>query len=161
VSTYTTAEAALLTRIRAYNAGATFTTTNSSRGDFRVLNNQGVTQACVLMMARDSEFGDNLGGGRGTHGKRQQRHYVGAVLFRARGQADDGTSYQALTTLADALIAYLDTYQRPDSTPAIKRAEVIGATVPRLSARWAAWLFQALTIEVLTETSPTLQEGAH
>jgi hypothetical protein len=161
VSTYATAEAALLARIRALNSGDTFLAANSSRGDFTVLNRAGVRQACVLMMVRDSEFADNLGAGRGTHGKRQQRHYVGAVLFQARGQADDGTSYQALTALADSLIAYLDTYQRPDDTAGIKRSEVVGATVPRLSARWNAWLFQTLTIEVLTETTPTLQEGAH
>lgn len=162
MSTYATTEEAVLSRIRALNSGDTFTVTNSSRGDFRVLNNSGVVNACVLMMARDSEFADNLGQGRGTHGKRQQRHYVGAVLFRARGTADDGTSYQALTTLTDALIAYLDTYQRPADTPtSIKRMEVVGATVPRLSARWNAWLFQTVTIEVLTETTPTLQEGSH
>ena len=162
MATYTAAEIALLTRIRAYNSGSTFTTNNSSRGDFRVLNNKAVTQACVLTMVRDSEFADNLGGGRGTYGKRQQRHSIGAVLFQARGAVDDGTSYQALTTITDALIAYLDTYQRPDDTPtSIKRMEVVGATAPRLPARWAAWIIQVITIEMMTETAPTIQKGAH
>lgn len=160
MSTYTTAEAALLTRVRAYNSGATFTTNNSSRGDFRVLDRANTGQACVLMQMRDSEMADDLGQGRGSHGKRQQRHYIGAVLFQGRGQEDDGTTYQALTTLTDALIAYLDTYQRLGLGDPIKRAEVVGATVPRLSARWSAWLFQMLTVEVVTETSPVLAEYA-
>jgi hypothetical protein len=158
MSTYTTAEAALLTRVRAYNSGATFTTTNSSRGDFRVLNNEGVTQAAVLMQATRSEFGDNLGQGRGTHGKRQQRHRIGIVLFQARGQADDGTSYQALAALTDALIAYLDTYPRLNNATGVKRAEVIEASEPRIR-RDSAWIFQTLLVEVMTETVPVLIEG--
>jgi hypothetical protein len=160
MSTYATSEAALLVAVRASSAGAVFTATNSSRGDFRVLNNEGVTQAAVLMQAAASQFGDNLGQGRGTHGKRQQRHRIGLVIFQARGQADDGASYQALAAVTDALIGYLDTYPRLNNATSVKRAEVTEASEPRIR-RDSAWIFQTLLVEVLTETAPVLVEGPH
>ena len=160
MSTYATTEAALLTAVRASSSGAVFTTANSSRGDFRVLNNDGVTQAAVLMQASRSEFGDSLGQGRGTHGKRQQKHMIAIVVFQARGQADDGTSYAALQATTDALIAYLDTYPRLGNATNVKRAEVTEASEPRIR-RDSAWIFQTVLVEVLTETSPTLAEGPH
>lgn len=160
MSTYATSEAALLTTVRASSNGAVFTAANSSRGDFRVLNNEGVTQAAVLMKASKSEFGDNLGQGRGTHGKRQQRHHIAIVIFQARGQADDGTSYQALQSVTDALIGYLDTYPRLNNAANVKRAEVTEDSEPRIR-RDSAWIFQTVLVEVLTETAPVLVEGPH
>ena len=160
MSTYATSEAALLTAVQASGSGDVFSATNSSRGDFRILNNEGVTQAAVLMQAARSEFGDNLGQGRGTHGKRQQRHQIAVVVFQARGQADDGTSYQALQATTDALIAYLDTYPRLNDAANVKRAEATEASEPRIR-RDSAWIFQTVLVEVLTETAPVLIEGPH
>jgi len=160
MSTYSTAEAALLAALRASSGGAVFTVANSSRGDFRVLNNEGVTTAAVLMQASRSEFGDNLGQGRGTQGKRQQHHRIAVVVFQARGQADDGTSYQALASVTDTLIAYLDTYPRLSNATNVKRAEVVEASEPRIR-RDSAWIFQTVLVEVLTETAPVLAEGPH
>lgn len=160
MSTYATSEAALLTRVRAYSAGAVFTTTNSSRGDFRVLNNEGVTQAAVLMQASRSEFGDDLGRGRGSHGKRQQRHRIALIVFQARGQIDDGTTYAALLTITDALIAYLDTYPRLSNATSVKRAEIVEVSEPRIR-RDSAWIFQTILVEVMTETAPQLVETAN
>jgi hypothetical protein len=160
MSTYAASEAALLAAVRASSGGAVFTATNSSRGNFAVLNNEGVTVAAILMQATRSEFGDNLGQGRGTQGKRQQRHRIGIVVFQARGQADDGTSYQALVSVTDALIAYLDTYQRLGNATNVKRAQVVEASEPRIR-RDSAWIFQTLLVEVLTETAPALVETAH
>ena len=150
----------MLTAVQASASGAVFTTVNSSRGDFRVLNNEGVTSAAVLMQASRSEFGDNLGQGRGTHGKRQQHHRIAIVVFQARGQADDGTSYQALQVTTDALIAYLDIYPRLNNATNVKRAEVVEASEPRIR-RDSAWIFQTVLVEVLTETAPVLVEGPH
>jgi hypothetical protein len=156
MSTYATAEAALLTAVQASG----FTATNSSRGNFAILNNEGVTVAAVLMQASRSEFGDNLGQGRGTHGKRQQRHRIAVVVFQARGQADDGTSYVALQATTDSLIGYLDTYPRLNNATNVKRAEVTEASEPRIR-RDSAWLFQTILVEVLTETAPVTVEGSH
>jgi hypothetical protein len=160
MSTYATSEAALLTTVRALSSGSVFTAANSSRGDFRVLNNEGVTAAAVLMQESRSEFGDNLGQGRGTHGKRQQRHRIAIVVFQARGQADDGASYVALQGVTDSLIAYLDTYPRLGTATSVKRAEVTEASEPRIR-RDSAWIFQTVLVEILTETQPVLVEGPH
>lgn len=160
MSTYVPSEEALLTAVRASGNGAVFTTTNSSRGDFQVLNNQGVTTAAVLMMGGRSEFADNLGGGRGTHGKRQQRHRIAIILFQARRQDDDGATYTEQVDATDDLIAYLDTVPRLSTTSVIKRAEVVEAAEPRVR-RDSAWIFQTILVEILTETAPTLLEGPH
>jgi hypothetical protein len=159
VSTYATSESALLTAVRASEGGATYTEVNSSRGDFSVLNGTGVTRAAVLMQAGASEFGDNLGQGRGTHGKRQQRHRIAIIVFQARRQDDDGYTYVALKEAADMLIAYLDTVPRLNGAP-VKRAEVIELSDVRRQ-RDRAWIFQTVLVEILTETAPVLVEGPH
>lgn len=158
MSTYATSEAALLTLIRAYSSGAVFTTNNSSRGGFKVLNNQNVSQAVVLMQARASENGDDLGGGRGTQGRRQQRHYIAMIVFQTRGAVDDEVSYTALSTLTDALVAYLDTYQRLNGAANVKRAQIREIGEPRIQ-RDKAWIYQAVLVEVQTETTPTIAGG--
>jgi hypothetical protein len=152
MSTYVTAETALLTQIRSYNSGLTFTEDNSSRGDFRVLNNTAVAQAAVLMQAGRSEFGDNLGQGRGSMGKRQQRHRIGIILFQARAQNNDGVTYQSLVSLTDGLITYLDKYPLLGGATSVKRAEVVEASEPRIR-RDRPWIYQSILVEVLTETA--------
>jgi len=153
MSTYTTAETGLLAVLQTYG----FTPDNSSRGDFRVLNNEGVAQAAVLLQAAPSEFGDNLGGGRGAMGKRQQRHRIACILFQRRA-GSDGENYTALATMTDAVIAYLDTYPLLSATSGVKRAEVVSASEPRIR-RSSDWLYQTLLVEVLTETAPVLTES--
>lgn len=160
MSTYATSEAALLTTVRASGGGALFTEINSARGDFAVLNGTGVVSAAVVMQAGASEFGDSLGQGRGTHGKRQQRHRIGIVVFQARRQDDDGYTYVALKETVDTLIAYLDTYPRLGNAANVKRAEVTEVTDVR-RVRDRAWVFQSILVEVLTETTPILAEGPH
>jgi hypothetical protein len=152
MSTYTTAEAGLLAAITAYG----FSSANSSRGNFNVLNNEGVTQAAVLLQAAPSEFADNLGGGRGSMGKRQQRHRIALILFQRRN-ANDGDNYTNLLTLCDAVVAYLDTYPGLNGTSGVKRAEIVSASEPRIR-RDSDWLYQTVIVDVLTETSPALVE---
>lgn len=157
MSTYTTTEEALLAVVRASGA---FTEQNSARADFTVLDRAGVTNAAVLIQAGPSEFGDNLGGGRGAHGKRQQRHRIAIVLLQARGQTNDGVAAVALQAARDTLIGYLDTYPRLGGASDIKRAEVVEVDVPRVR-QTMTWIFQAIMVEVMTETAPALQEGPH
>lgn len=157
MSTYATSEQALLECIRLLSD---YTDANSARGDFRVIDAKGVTLACVLTQAGNSEFGDNLGQGRGTQGKRQQRHRINAIVFQKRLQDADGPTYTALGTAVSALIAHLDTYQRLNNGPSIKRAEVVDAGVP-LRRRDSTHIYQAVVVEVLTETAPVLVEASH
>lgn len=156
MSTYSAAEAAALEIVR---LESTFIETNSSRGDFRALDAKGADFACVLLMAGPSEMGDNLGNGRGTHGKRQQRHRIGVVVFRKRGQAitGDGLVYTALTEMVDTLVARFDTSPRLNGAVGVKRAEVDRVTEPRIR-RDSPWVYQTILLDVLTETEPTLTE---
>jgi hypothetical protein len=160
VSTYSLAEAALLAAVRASGSGAVFTEQNSSRADLTVLDRAGVTSAAVLVQGGASEFADNLGQGRGTYGKRQQRHRIAIMLIQARGQVDDGTAATALHAAHDALVGYLDTVPRLNNAASVKRAEAVEADVPRLR-RDNAWIYQVVMVEVLTETQPNLVEGPH
>lgn len=155
MSTYATSEAALLSVVRLLG---TFTATNSSRANFSVLDAQAVSQAAVIVQVRSSENGDDLGNGRGSHGKRQQRHWMAIVVLQARGQTDDGASYTTLTTLTDTLVAHLDKYQRLNNAANVKRAQVREITEPRVR-RDSAWLFQTILVEVLTETEPVITGG--
>ncbi len=148
MSTYSTTEAALLQTLQDYG----FDDLSSSRGDFSILNNKGVARAVVLMQARPSEFAFDLGGGRASHGKRQQRHVIACVIFQARGQNNDGVSYVALTELTDALIAYLDKYPLLGAAANVKRADVGEATEPRIR-RDKAWIYQTVFVSVDTETT--------
>lgn len=159
MSTYSTTEAALLAFIRTLNSGDTYTAANSSRGDFGVLNNDGVQTAAVLIKGGSSEFGDNLGQGRGAFGKRQQRHQIAIVLLRDRRQDTDSANYTALQSSADTLIAYLDQYPRLNNASGVKRAQAISDSEPRVR-QGAAWMYQTILVEVITETEPALQEVA-
>lgn len=158
MSTYTTSEAALLDVVRLLDNGAAFDSNNSSRGGFRALNAKGADWACVLMQARASRMGDNLGQGRGTHGKRQQEHEIACTVFRKRKQDDDEDAYTALTTMTDALVALLDTYPRLNGAASVKRAEVI--TIGDVRYREGKpWIYQSVLVRVLTETAPVLVES--
>lgn len=159
MSTYAVTEAAALEIVRMLSA---FDENNSSRGDFRALDAKGTDWAAVLLMAASSEFGDNLGNGRGSHGKRQQRHRIGIAVFRKRGQAQggDGDVYTELTELTDSLVALFDTYPRLNGADNVKRVEIDRVTEPRIR-RDSPWIYQTILLEAMTETSPTLTETMH
>lgn len=158
MSTYAAAEAALAAVVRLLDSGNVFTTDNCRQGDYRALDAQGALYACVLTKAGRSEYGDNLGNGRGAHGKRQQRHRIGVLLFRKRRQDADGEAYTDLTTQADAVVGLLDTYPRLNNTSGVKRAEVVESGEVRVR-RDSPWIFLPLLVEVLTETEPSLVES--
>lgn len=159
MSTYAAAEAALAAVVRLLDSGNVFNADNCRQGDYRALDAQGAVYACVLTKAGRSEHGDNLGNGRGAHGKRQQRHRIGVLLFRKRRQDADGEAYTDLTAQADAVVGLLDTYPRLNNTSGVKRAEVVESGEVRVR-RDSPWIFLPLLVEVLTETEPTLAETA-
>lgn len=159
MSTYAASEAALAAVIRLLDSGNVFDADNCTQGDYDALDARGKDYGCVLTKAGRSEYGDNLGNGRGAHGKRQQRHRIGVLLFRKRKQAKDGdgAAYADLTTQADAVVALLDTYPRLNGASGVKRAEVVESGEVR-TRRDSPWIFLPLLVEVLTETEPTLVE---
>lgn len=162
---YTTAEAALLTLVRAYEGGAVFTAANSSRGDFSATDAPGYRQYAVVMMAGESDYGDALFG-RGAHGKRQQRHRMSVLLFQARqqGLGGDGAAYSALLTLTDGVAAWLERYPRLDGASGVKRAEIVRIGKVRTTQTPAGapgpHLLQPILLDVLCETEPAQAESA-
>lgn len=160
MSTYAVSEAALAAVIRLLDSGNVFDTANCTQGDFDALDTRGKDYGCVLAKAGRSEYGDNLGNGRGAHGKRQQRHRIGVLLYRKRkqGKDGDGAAYVALTTQADALIGLLDIYPRLNNASGVKRAEVVESGEVR-ARRDSPWIFLPLLVEVLTETEPAIEES--
>lgn len=148
MSTYATTEQALLTLLVSYGYSAQ----HAARGDFSILNNAGVTQAVVLLQARPSVFAFDLGEGRGSHGKRQQRHWIALIVYQARGQNNDGVTYTALAGQTDGIIVHLDKYPLLNSAANVKRAEVVEASEPRIR-RDKPWIYQMLLLEVTTETA--------
>lgn len=158
MSTYTTVAAGLLAVLKAYDNGAVFASDNAKIDDFTALDAQGRTEAAVVAQAAPSQFGDNLGQGRGTHGKRQQRHRLVVALYVKRLQDDDGATVAALHALADGVIGWLDTYPRLNNTSSVKRAEVVEASDVIIS-RDSPNALITLMVEVLTETAPVLVES--
>lgn len=156
MSTYATTEQAALELLRTVDQ---FDEANTSRGDFRALDAKGTNWAAVLLMAGPSEMGDNLGNGRGTHGRRQQRHRIGLAIFRKRGQAPegDGALYVELTEVTDTVVALFDTYPRLNGAARVKRVEIDRVTEPRIR-RDSPWIYQTILLDAMTETEPTLTE---
>lgn len=135
MSIYPAIETAVLTLVRAYNSGATFTTSNSSISDWRVLDASGTDYAAVVMMERDSQFGTSLDG-RGAMGKWQELHYPAVEVFRKRGQGTggDGASRTELVALVSLLDIYLSRYHRLNDTAGVKRMVIERISRPALTA---------------------------
>jgi len=126
---YQTCTTALLTLIRAYNAGATFTTATSGENDWRVLNQ--ASAAAVVHMAGDTQEGDALNGF-GSAGKRQALHEIGVTIAQPIGAGDDATALNSLDALCEALMTYLRPYARLNNTSGVKRAEIVRRTRDRV-----------------------------
>jgi hypothetical protein len=127
---YTSVLAALLTRVRAYNAGATFDTDNSAADDWTMLDSPDPVVA-VLTMAEDSAEGDSLDG-RGTAGKRQARHGIGVLVGARIGDGKDSAALATLHSTCDGLMSYLRSYARLNNTAGVKRAEIVSRSRARL-----------------------------
>lgn len=159
-------ETALLTLVRAYNSGATFDTANSSIGDFRVMDAKGSRASAVVLRRSPSDYGSNLSG-RGSHGAREEEHHLTVIVAYKRLQAaeGDGPIYTDLTTLTDALAAYLAAYGRlgQGSSGSIQRAQIVRVSDPRLNRRGAVetstHLVQTIDMDVLTRDAVSYASG--
>lgn len=158
MSDYATVEAAALTTLRLYGSGAIFTTANSSRGDYSVLDAPGDSAAVIQQMAA-TETADRIDG-RGAHGRRQWRHTLAITLFRrlGTGQGGDGAAYAALQTLTAAVAAHLLRYPRLGGASGVKRAQVIKVGAPMADGRPHIW--QTITVMVDAESEIAYVEDA-
>jgi hypothetical protein len=132
VSTYTTAEAALLTLVRAYNSGATFTPANSSVDDWRVLDASSTTVAAVLEMAAPTIERTVTATEYGAYGEYQEVHQIGVWICAARGQGagGDGAAKAACKTLTEAVKDYLRPYRRLNAAAGVRSAAILRTTDP-------------------------------
>jgi len=133
MSTYATAEQALLTLVRAYSGGV-FTSTNSSVDDWRVLDASGTDAAAVLEMAGASVEREvtNSRDARsyGDYGEYQEVHQIGVWICIKRGQGlgGDGAAKAACKTLTEAVKDYLRGYRRLNGATSVRAALILKTT---------------------------------
>ena len=132
MSTYGVAEAALLTLVRAYAAGAVFTTANSAVDDWVMLDAPGTTVAAVLEMAGDTREDIVTQGGYGVYAEYQEEHQIGVWLCvkREQGLGGDGAAKAALKTLTDAFRDYARPFRRLNNATGVRQALMTTTTAP-------------------------------
>lgn len=165
---YTDAEQATLDFLRTYPT-VTFDTTNSSRGDWKVLDRTGVDTSAILEQAGNSLYGDEVGI-RGVQGAVQEQHDVGIWICQKRKQSKDGGDgkiYTAMLDVVEGLIAYFAQYERIQSPdPNLQRVQVIRAETPVFiaptnDASQSTHRAQRLIVRVWMQFFPDIQEYSH
>lgn len=160
---YQTIQTAVLTLVRAYNTGLTFTTATSAEDDWRVLDNSVGNVSAVVTQAGDSTE-DYLLNGRGAHGKRYAQHEVGVMVAASIRTDNDADTLQTLYSTVEALKAYLRKYPRLNNTAGVIHAQISRTTRRRpiapvtdetRSTHWA----QMIVVQVVEEMSLALLES--
>ena len=158
---YTDIESALLATCRASSSGTVFTTANSSRGDYAVLDAAGVTLSLVITKAAASEYANRINN-RGQHGARQRRHLIAIEVFarRQQGLGGDGAAYVAVTGAVDTLIAYLEQYPRLGSGVTSLRTALPVETSEVFVSEASPFYMQRITVEAFEESIIDFKESA-
>ena len=132
MSTYASAEAAILTLVRSYASGSVFTAVNSAIDDWLVADAES-DEAAVLTQVGDIEEADAFDGERGSHGTRQERYRIGVhLLVKVRdGEGGPGAADAALKTLTAAMRTHLRQYERLNGATGIKRAQIERTSQPQ------------------------------
>jgi hypothetical protein len=138
VSTYTTAETALLALVRSYGAGLIFTEENSAAEDTLVLD-AGTGVAAIVAMAGESVEGDKIDD-YGEHGAYVERHQIAVWVCVERGTGDggDGAISQECKALTESVKDYLRPYERLNGAPGVLRAQIVRTGAPDLISRSTA-----------------------
>lgn len=167
--TLTSVALALLVRVRAYNSGATFTTTNSSFAEYTVLDAASAV-AAIVDVAGDSLVNPALPDGTrqaGSQGKLMELHDLSVTVAYKRGVGADGDGAlkEDLTTLTDGLLAELIRYPRLNGATGVTKAQVIRRNLPydiapaQPEGAPSTHLAQDLFVRVWTETTPAYVES--
>jgi hypothetical protein len=160
---------ALLVRVRAYSSGAVFTTSNSSYGEYTVLDAASAV-AAIVDIAGDSLVNPAMPDGTrqaGAQGKLMELHDLSVTVAYKRGVGTDGDGAlkEDLTTLTDALLADLIRYPRLNNTSGVTKAQVIRRNIPydiapaQPEGAPSTHLAQDLFVRVWTETTPAYAES--
>lgn len=176
MSTYPTAENALLALVRAFNTAivlndqstaVAFSSANSSADDWLVLDAAGPVAAVVEMVGASLE-GDNLDG-RGAHGMVQEKHAIGVWLCVARGVGvnGDGQAKANIKTLTEAFKDYLRPLDRLSVGAPVSRAMIVKTSEPSYisptnNIEAATHVAQLVTLTVYCESdAPEPNEGGY
>ena len=149
---YTSGEALVLTRLRAIS-GSTWTSSNSSRGNWSILNSGASDHYAILAMAPGTNDGYAI--------SMTLRNYVTKIeVWQA--YTDDGTSYTNLLGYYEAILDMFDQYRKlGDTGGTIQDARC--ARWGQVEERWSAgggprWLKQDFFIEWTEENSISYAE---
>jgi hypothetical protein len=170
--TLTTTAAALLTLVRAYGGGVVFYdgdagVKNSEFGDWSVLDARGTDYAAVITVNADSISGDTVPDGQGSYGVQgafSELHELAITVAVKRGQGlgADAATENALTTLTDALRAFLVTYQRLNNAANVRRALIVRTSLPypitESTDTPGTHRAQDIIVRVVCDTLPTFVE---
>jgi hypothetical protein len=136
MTTYLTAEAAVLTLLRAYNAGATFTVANSVVDDWTIIDT--APTSAFVEMGDDTieavEINDY-----GAHDEYQEQHTISLWICQKRstGAAGDAALKQGLKTLTEAVKDYLRPYRRLNNATGVRSMQISSTTPPLMIRRTA------------------------
>lgn len=160
MSTYPTAEAAVLAVVRASGG---FTADNSARNDWQVLDAP-TSLSAVVAMAGDSLEGDNLDG-RGDHGYYQEKHLIGINVCVAVGNG--ATPFAELMALLMASVEHIKdeirSHDRLNLPAVISRAQPTRTTKPApvLAQRETTHFMQQIVVTVWCEAVYPTSEGGY
>jgi hypothetical protein len=160
---YQTIQTAVLTLVRAYNSGATFTADTSSEDNWNVIDNSVSNVSAVVTQAGDTIESYDLNG-RGVHGKRYAQHEVGVLVASSIRTDNDADALQTLYTTVEALKTYLRKYPRLNNTTGVKHAQINRTTrrrpiAPETDTTRSTHWGQMIVVEVVEELTLALLEA--
>jgi hypothetical protein len=160
MSTYSTAEAALLTLIRAYSGGTVFDEANSSADDWLALDANGTEVAAVVEMAGPTTEATIDADSYGAYGEYQEMHTISLWLCRKRGVGADGDGAvkAALKALTEAVKDYLRPYRRLNGAAGVRSMRLLRTTEPAYisptdKVEDATHVAQQIVVQVLCESA--------
>lgn len=160
---YQTIQTAVLTLVRAYDNGATFTAETSAEDDWHVLDTSAGDISAVVTQAGDTLESYELNG-RGKHGCRFAQHEVGIMVASAIRTDADAGAISALYATVQGLSAYLRRYPLLNAAAGVKHAQIVRTTRRRPIApttdetRSTHWS-QMIVVQVVEEVQLSLLES--
>jgi hypothetical protein len=135
MTTYLTAESAVLTLLRAYNSGATFTIANSAVDDYTIIDVANTT--AFIEQGEDSQENIEVED-YGAYDEYQERHVISLWICQKRsaGASGDAALKQGLKVLTEAVKDYLRPYRRLNGAIGV-RSMMIASTTPPLTIKRA------------------------
>jgi hypothetical protein len=152
---YDTIADAVLTLVRAYDNGATYTKANSSIENWKVLDARGIALSAIVAQFGDSQEGPSLDG-HAQQGYWQEHHEIGIIVAYKVKTEDDARSIDALHAAVQALKVYIRSYPRLGAVSGVKHAYVVRTTrrrpiAPQQAPQRATHWCQTIVLNILEQ----------